>query len=72
MKKTGVKDIFILPRGNMSNAISLGVFSKRSSMKKRLDELRKKGYTPTVGSCHRMEKIPLFSVKDSHRWELCR
>ncbi|VFM97624.1 MAG: hypothetical protein BECKG1743D_GA0114223_104823 [Candidatus Kentron sp. G] len=62
MKKQGIKDIYILPRGDMSNAISLGVFSKRSSMKDRLDELRKKGYAPVVGARYGTRKVTWFNV----------
>ncbi|MBT8419365.1 MAG: hypothetical protein KJO08_00740 [Gammaproteobacteria bacterium] len=62
MKKSGIGDIYVLSRGNMSNAISLGVFSKRSSMEKRLDELRKKGYTPTVGERYQTKKTNWFNA----------
>lgn len=62
MRADNIGDIFILSRGNMKNAISLGVFRKRSSMEKRLDELKKKGYTAQVGSRSRTEKITSFQV----------
>nr|VFJ54465.1 MAG: hypothetical protein BECKFM1743A_GA0114220_101323 [Candidatus Kentron sp. FM]VFJ55368.1 MAG: hypothetical protein BECKFM1743C_GA0114222_101563 [Candidatus Kentron sp. FM]VFK10412.1 MAG: hypothetical protein BECKFM1743B_GA0114221_101394 [Candidatus Kentron sp. FM] len=62
MKRQGIEDIYILPRGDMSNAISLGVFSKRSSMEDRLEELRKKGYDPVVGARYRMRKVTWFNV----------
>nr|VFK07978.1 MAG: hypothetical protein BECKLPF1236A_GA0070988_100126 [Candidatus Kentron sp. LPFa]VFK25756.1 MAG: hypothetical protein BECKLPF1236C_GA0070990_100252 [Candidatus Kentron sp. LPFa] len=56
LKEDGVKDIYVLPKGGMQRAISVGIFSKRSSLEKRVADLRKKGYTPAVGSRLRTEK----------------
>nr|VFJ53620.1 MAG: hypothetical protein BECKDK2373C_GA0170839_10401 [Candidatus Kentron sp. DK]VFJ57410.1 MAG: hypothetical protein BECKDK2373B_GA0170837_10667 [Candidatus Kentron sp. DK] len=62
MKKKGVRDIFLLRRGDMKNAISLGVFSQRASMGKRLDELKRRGFAATVGSRYGTKKATWFTV----------
>nr|VFJ75849.1 MAG: hypothetical protein BECKFW1821C_GA0114237_10915 [Candidatus Kentron sp. FW] len=62
MKKDNIKDIYVLARGKMSNAISLGVFSKRDSMEKRIADLEEKGYSPSVGLRTRTQKITWFNV----------
>ena len=62
MRKDGIEDIHILSRGKMSNAISLGVFNKRSSVKRRLDQLGEKGYIATVGTRSRTKNITWFNA----------
>nr|VFJ59249.1 MAG: hypothetical protein BECKFW1821A_GA0114235_108913 [Candidatus Kentron sp. FW] len=62
MKKDNIKDIYVLARGKMSHAISLGVFSKRDSMEKRVADLKEKGYSPSVGLRTRTQKITWFNV----------
>ena len=62
MRKDGIGDIYILSRGKMSNAISLGVFNKRSSVKRRLDQLGEKGYIATVGVQNRTKNITWFNA----------
>nr|VFK47723.1 MAG: hypothetical protein BECKTC1821D_GA0114238_105016 [Candidatus Kentron sp. TC] len=57
LKGDGIKDIYVLPKGGMKRAISVGIFSKRSSLEKRVSELRKKGYAPSIGSRSRTEKV---------------
>nr|VFK57585.1 MAG: hypothetical protein BECKTUN1418F_GA0071002_11216 [Candidatus Kentron sp. TUN]VFK66154.1 MAG: hypothetical protein BECKTUN1418E_GA0071001_11196 [Candidatus Kentron sp. TUN] len=62
MRKNGIKDIYVLPEGKMSRAISLGIFSKRASMENRIAELREKGYSPSIGSRARVQKITWLNI----------
>jgi hypothetical protein len=41
-------DSYLIPKGDLANGISLGVYSKESSAKKRLSELRALGFDPQV------------------------
>lgn len=43
IKELGIKDYFLVATGSQKNAISLGVFSKSSSARRRLKEMNKKG-----------------------------
>nr|VFJ91950.1 MAG: hypothetical protein BECKLFY1418A_GA0070994_101932 [Candidatus Kentron sp. LFY] len=65
LKRDGIEDIHLLSRGKMNNAVSLGVFSKRTSLKRRVAELRKKGYIPSVGSRLRTQKITWLETVSS-------
>lgn len=48
LKTAGIKDYARVVHGDMSNAISMGLFSRESSSTKRVEELQKKGYAPEV------------------------
>ena len=48
LEEKGIKDIFILGRGEMKNAVSLGLFKHESSAERRLAQLKKIGITPNV------------------------
>ena len=48
LRQDGVEDIYVIPGGDMGNAISLGVYSRRNSLERRLAGLREKGYDPFV------------------------
>ncbi len=56
MRGEGIEDIYIIPRGDMANAISLGVYSRRTSLDRRLAELRAKGYDPSIVPRYRNRK----------------
>ncbi len=43
-----VSDFRLIVKGNLQNAISMGLFSSQASVNKRLRELKKKGYKPVV------------------------
>ena len=44
----GVEDVRVIARGNLQNAISMGLFSSQAAVNKRLSELKKKGLKPVV------------------------
>ena len=48
MKAKGVGDYRLINRGNLENAISLGLYSSREAVDRRLEELGEKGYVPVV------------------------
>jgi hypothetical protein len=48
LEEKGIKDIFILGRGEMKNAVSLGLFKHEASAKRRLAQLKKIGIKPRV------------------------
>jgi len=48
LEQKGIKDIFILGRGEMKNAVSLGLFKHESSAERRLAQLKKIGIKPNV------------------------
>jgi hypothetical protein len=48
LRKEGVTDVIAVPKGDMANAISLGVFSRIESRDRRLKEMNQRGYQPSV------------------------
>jgi hypothetical protein len=62
LRVQGVADIYIIPRGDMANAISLGVYSRRASLERRLRELRAKGHEPLIAPRYRTKKASWFDV----------
>ena len=44
----GIRDFRLIVKGNLRNAISMGLFSSQAAVNKRLGELKKKGYKPIV------------------------
>ena len=62
MREVGIDDLIVIPRGDMENAISLGVFTQRASLGRRLRELRTHGYEPSVVPRYRAQKASWFDV----------
>ncbi len=56
----GVEDYFIISDGRRDNAISLGIFNKKSDSDQRIKEIITLGYTPKVEV--RSEKVSVFWV----------
>ena len=48
IREKGIRDFRLISRGDMQNAISMGVFSSQASVNRRLSELKKQGYKPVV------------------------
>ncbi len=48
VKKAGIKEYFLILKGEYRNAISLGLFSKPDLAKRRLDTLVEKGFKPRI------------------------
>ncbi|MDH3316908.1 MAG: hypothetical protein OER43_14235 [Gammaproteobacteria bacterium] len=62
MRSEGIEDVIAVPKGDMANAISLGVFSQRISLERRLQELKKLGYEPSIMPRYRTEEASWFDV----------
>lgn len=63
MKNEGFEDIYVIPGGDMRYAVSLGVFTRRDSLERRLAELRTRGYHPWVVPRYRTERASWFDVE---------
>ncbi|MCP5152366.1 MAG: hypothetical protein H6982_16560, partial [Chromatiales bacterium] len=50
MRAAGLADIYIIPRGDMANAISLGVYTQDASRDRRLGQLRAAGFGAQVST----------------------
>jgi len=48
LEKKGLKDLFIVGRGTMKNAVSLGLFKSEDSAKDRVGYLKKMGENPKI------------------------
>ena len=62
MKEQGIKDIIVVPKGDMANAISLGVYSRPESRDRRVKELTGKGYEPSIGPRYRTKVATWMDV----------
>ncbi len=62
MRAQGVVDISVLHKGDMANAISLGMFSRRETLERRLKDLHSKGHKPAVVPRYRSVKGAWFDV----------
>jgi len=68
LTQKGVKDMRLIREGDLSNAISLGLFSSQASVNRRLNEIKAKGYQSVVIPYSGGDKIHWFDVsvvKDS-------
>jgi len=50
LKELGIRDYFLVATGSQKNAISLGVFSKSSSARRRLKDMKSKGVKAKIAS----------------------
>lgn len=62
MQNKGIGDFRLINRGDLQNAISLGLFSSREAVDARLKELKDKGYVPVV--------VPYANVKRIYSLEV--
>lgn len=63
MRAAAVEDIYVIPRGDMANAVSLGLYSRRESLERRLGELRGKGYEPEVAPRYKVEQASWYEAE---------
>ena len=78
MRNEGVTDVIAVPKGDMANAISLGVFSRTDSRDRRVKEMNGRGYQPSVAPRYRVKlatwvdvSAPLGTLSDENiqaRW----
>jgi len=48
MQAANIDDIYVIPRGDMANAISLGLYSQEESLRRRVSELEDRGFSPSL------------------------
>lgn len=48
LRRKGIEDILLVRKGEMENAVSLGLFRNQDSVNRRLNELARQGYQPVV------------------------
>ncbi len=63
LKGKGVQDYRLINKGNLQNAISLGLFSTQSAVNRRLNELKNIGYQPIMVPYHKTELIIWVDAK---------
>lgn len=65
LKNKGISDYRFINKGNLQNAISLGLFSSQAAVNSRLRELAKKGYNPVVVPYFNSKRVYWVDVKFS-------
>lgn len=63
LRDQGIRDYRLIRRGNLENAISLGLFSSQSAVNQRLGELKNRGYKPVVVPYTDVNRIYWVDVK---------
>ena len=63
LKGKGVQDYRLINKGNLQNAISLGLFSTQSAVNRRLNELKNIGYQPIMVPYHKTDLIIWVDAK---------
>jgi hypothetical protein len=62
MQAANIDDIYVIPRGDMANAISLGLYSQEQSLQRRVSQLEERGFTPSVLPRYRTVIASWFDV----------
>lgn len=62
MRAEGLEDVIAVSNGDMENAISLGVFSQRDTLRRRLRDLEARGYQPSIMPRYTTEKLSWLDV----------
>jgi len=62
MRAKGLVDLHVIRRGNMANAISLGVYSRKSGLERRMAQLTKLGFDAQVRESYKTHKASWFDV----------
>lgn len=65
MEAANIEDIYVIPRGDMANAISLGLFSQNETLERRVTQLESRGFTPSVLPRYRTVTASWFDVTTS-------
>ncbi len=65
MQAANIDDIYVIPRGDMANAISLGLYSQNDTLQRRVSQLEERGFTPSVLPRYRTATASWFDVTTS-------
>ncbi|OGT84837.1 MAG: hypothetical protein A3H91_08825 [Gammaproteobacteria bacterium RIFCSPLOWO2_02_FULL_61_13] len=63
LAKKGIQDYRLIDRGNLANAVSLGLFSSQSQVNERLRQLREQGFQPVVVPYPNVQRIHWVDVR---------
>lgn len=70
LKRKGLKDYYLVSKGDMKNAISLGLFSSQDAVNRRLVELEREGYHPVVVPQHKITQVYWLDIQAVDRQTL--
>ncbi len=65
MQAANIDDIYVIPRGDMANAISLGLYSQKDTLQRRVSQLEGRGFAPSVLPRYRTATASWFDVTTS-------
>ncbi len=65
IQAANIDDIYVIPRGDMANAVSLGLYSQNDSLHRRVSQLEERGYTPSMLPRYRTVTASWFDVSTS-------
>jgi hypothetical protein len=65
MQAANIDDILVIPRGDMANAISLGLYSQSDTLERRVKQLEERGFTPSLLPRYRTATASWFDVTTS-------
>ncbi len=65
MQLANIDDIYVIPRGDMANAISLGLYSQNDSLQRRISQLEERGFPPSLLPRYRTVMASWFDVTTS-------
>lgn len=63
LERQGVRDFRVIGRGDLANAVSLGLFSSQQAVNSRLRELREKGFQPVVVPYTGVQRVQWVDVR---------
>ena len=62
LRSAGIEDLHVIRRGNMANAVSLGLYSRKAHLERRVTKLKRAGIEPKVQERYRTYKSSWFDV----------
>ena len=65
MQASNIDDIYVIPRGDMANAISLGLYSQEETLQRRVKQLEDRGFNPSLLPRYRTATASWFDVTAS-------
>jgi hypothetical protein len=65
LRSEGLTDVVAVPKGDMTNAISLGVFSRTGTRDRRVKQMNQRGYQPSVAPLYRTKLATWVDVSAS-------
>jgi cell division septation protein DedD len=63
LARKGIRDFRLIDRGDLANAVSLGLFSSQQAVNDRLRELREQGFQPVVVPYENMQRARWVDVR---------